>query len=212
MSNYIESLNWRYATKKYDASKKVSAADIETLKDAVRLSVSSIGLQPYKVFIVETDEMRNKLKAAAGGNNQNLIADASHLFIFANEVNVGNKQVEDYVNNISQTRSIPVENLKGFYDYISGYLGTLTDEQKNAWTIKQSYIALSTLVNTAAHLKIDTTAMEGYNAEEFNTILGLDKLGLNAAVIAAVGYRHEEDANQHLKKVRKPKEELFTTI
>jgi nitroreductase len=212
MSNYIESLNWRYATKKYDASKKVSAADIETLKDAVRLSVSSIGLQPYKVFIVETDEMRNKLKAAAGGNNQNLIADSSHLFIFANEVNVGDKQVEDYVSNISQTRNIPVENLKGFYDYISGYLGTLTDDQKNAWTIKQSYIALSTLINTAAHLKIDTTAMEGYNAEEFNKILGLDKLGLNAAVIAAVGYRHEEDANQHLKKVRKPKEELFTTI
>jgi nitroreductase len=212
MSNYIESLNWRYATKKYDASKKVSKEDLETLKDAVRLSVSSIGLQPYKVFIVETDEMRSKLKAAAGGNNQNLIADASHLFIFANEVNVGDKHVEDYVNNISQTREIPVENLKGFSDYITGYLGTLTEEQKNAWTVKQSYIALSTLVNTAAHLKIDTTAMEGFNAEEFNKILGFDKLGLNTAVIAAVGYRHEEDANQHLKKVRKPKEELFTTI
>lgn len=212
MSNYIESLNWRYATKKYDASKKVSAENIENLKEAIRLSVSSIGLQPYKVFIVETDEMRNKLKVAAGGNNQNLIADASHLFIFANEVNVGEKQVQEYVNNIGTTRGIDTENLKGFSDYINNYIGSLTDEQKNAWTIKQSYIALSTLVNAAAHLKIDTTAMEGYNAEEFNKILGLDKLGLNAAVIAAVGYRHEEGANQHLKKVRKSKEELFTTI
>lgn len=212
MSNYIESLNWRYATKKYDASKKVSAGDIESLKEAVRLSVSSIGLQPYKVFIVETDEIRNKLKEAAGGNNQNLIADASHLFIFANEVNIGEKQVEEYVKNISETRGVAIDDLKGFGDYITNYVNSLTDEQKNAWTIKQSYIALSTLVNAAAHLKIDTTAMEGYNATEFNTILGLDALGLNAAVIAAVGYRHEEDANQHLKKVRKSKEELFTTI
>ncbi|MFD2603796.1 NAD(P)H-dependent oxidoreductase [Flavobacterium suzhouense] len=212
MSNYIESLNWRYATKKYDSTKKVSDEDIENLKEAIRLSVSSIGLQPYKVFIVESDEMKNKLKAAAGGNNQNLIADASHLFIFANEVNVGDKHVENYVNNISQTRDIPVENLKGFSDYISSYVNSLTEEQKNAWTMKQSYIALSTLVNAAAHLKIDTTAMEGFNAQEFNAILGLDELGLNTAVIAAVGYRHEEDANQHLKKVRKSKEELFATI
>lgn len=212
MSNYIESLNWRYATKKYDSTKKVSDEDIENLKEAIRLSVSSIGLQPYKVFIVESDEMKNKLKAAAGGNNQNLIADASHLFIFANEVNVGDKHVENYVNNISQTRDIPVENLKGFSDYIFSYVNSLTEEQKNAWTMKQSYIALSTLVNAAAHLKIDTTAMEGFNAQEFNTILGLDELGLNTAVIAAVGYRHEEDANQHLKKVRKSKEELFATI
>ncbi|RDI13136.1 NAD(P)H-dependent oxidoreductase [Flavobacterium sp. AG291] len=212
MSNYIESLNWRYATKKYDSTKKVSDEDIENLKEAIRLSVSSIGLQPYKVFIVESDEMKNKLKAAAGGNNQNLIADSSHLFIFANEVNVGDKHVENYVNNISQTRDIPVENLKGFSDYISSYVNSLTEEQKNAWTMKQSYIALSTLVNAAAHLKIDTTAMEGFNAQEFNAILGLEELGLNTAVIAAVGFRHEEDANQHLKKVRKSKEELFATI
>lgn len=212
MSNYIESLNWRYATKKYDTTKKVSKEDLETLKDAVRLSVSSVGLQPYRIFIIETDEVKNKLKAAAGGNNQNVIADASHLFIFANEVNVGGKHVENYVNNISQTREIPAENLKGFSDYINGFLGSLSEEQKNAWTVKQSYIALSTLVNTAAHLKIDTTAMEGFNAEEFNKILGFDELGLNTAVIAAVGYRHEEDTNQHLKKVRKTKEELFTTL
>ncbi len=212
MSNYIESLNWRYATKKYDASKKVSKEDLETLKEAVRLSVSSVGLQPYKVFIVETEEMRNKLKAAAKGNNQNIIADASQLFIFANEIKPGDKEVSDYLNNISRTRGVEVDNLKGFGDYINGFLGTLTDEEKNNWTAKQSYIALSTLVNTAAQLKIDTTAMEGYDATEFNTILGFDKLGLNTAVIAAIGYRHEEDAAQHFKKVRKSHEDLFTTI
>ena len=212
MNNYIESLNWRYATKKYDASKKVSDKDLEALKDAVRLSVSSVGLQPYKVFIVGDTEVRKQLIEAAGGNNKNIIADSSYLFVFANEVNPGDTEVENYVKNIGETRGIEVENLKGFSDYISGFLNGLTAEQKNAWTIKQTYIALSTLVNSAALLKIDTTAMEGFNAEEFNKILGFDKLGLNAAVIAAIGYRHEEDANQHLKKVRKPKEELFVTI
>jgi len=212
MLNYIDSLNWRYATKKYDASKKVSSEDLETLKEAVRLSVSSVGLQPYKIFVVESQEMRDKLKVAAGGNNQNIIAESSAVFVFANELNVGDQQVEAYINNISQIRGVAKESVKGFGDYISGFLGSLTEEQKNIWTAKQSYIALSTLINAAALLKIDTTAMEGFNAEEFNTILGLDELGLNAAVIAAVGYRHEEDAMQHAVKVRKPKDQLFVTL
>ena len=212
MSNYIESLQWRYATKKYDPARKVTAEDLETLKEAVRLSVSSVGLQPYKVVIIENPEVRNQLKEAAGGNNKNVIMDASHLFVFANEVNPGNNAIESYISNISKTRGVEQESLKGFGDYISNFLGGLTEQEKNMWTAKQSYIALSTLINSAALLKIDTTAMEGFNAEEFNSILGFDKLGLNTAVIAAVGYRHEEDANQHLKKVRKPKEELFITI
>lgn len=212
MINYLESLSWRYAAKKYDAAKKVSKEDLDTLKQAVRLSVSSVGLQPYKIFIVESDEMRNKLKAAAGGNNQNIIADSSYLFVFANELNVSDTHVSKYMDTISKTRGLAPEAIKGFSDYISGYLAGLTEEQKNIWTAKQSYIALSTLVNTAALLRIDATPMEGFNAEEFNKILGLDELGLNAAVIAAVGYRHEEDAMQHAVKVRKPLEELFVTV
>ncbi|MDV6168708.1 NAD(P)H-dependent oxidoreductase [Flavobacterium sp. DG1-102-2] len=212
MKEYIESLNWRYAAKKYDAAKKVSKEDLETLKQAVRLSVSSVGLQPYKVFVVESDEMRNKLKTAAGGNNQNIIADSSYLFVFANELNVNDTHVDKYISTISQVRDVAPEAVKGFSDYISGYLASLTEEQKNIWTAKQSYIALSTLINTAALLRIDATPMEGFDAQEFNKILGLDELGLNAAVIAAVGYRHEEDAMQHAVKVRKPLEELFVTV
>lgn len=212
MTNYIESLKWRYATKKYDSSKKVSKEDLETLKEAVKLSVSAIGLQPYKVIIVESPEVREKLKAAAGGNNQNVIMDASQLFIFANEVNIGDKQVNDYFNNIMRTRGVEAESLKAFKDSISGFIGNLSVEDKNTWTAKQSYIALSTLINTAALLKIDATPMEGFNAAQFNEILGLDKLGLSAAVIATIGYRHEDDVMQHAAKVRKSNEELFITL
>ncbi|WP_330442125.1 NAD(P)H-dependent oxidoreductase [Flavobacterium sp. C4GT6] len=210
MENYIESLNWRYATKKYDPTKKVSAQDLETLKEAVQLSVSSMGLQPYKVLIIENPEVRQKLKAA--GYNQDGITESSQLFVFAYEKNVSENHVEAYMDNISKVREVEKDSLKPFEDMVNGFINNQTEEGKNEWAAKQAYIALSTLINTAALLKIDATPMEGFNAQQFDEILGLDKLGLSTAVIAAVGYRHEEDGFQHFKKVRKPQNELFITI
>lgn len=210
MENYIESLNWRYATKKYDPTKKVSAQDLETLKEAVQLSVSSMGLQPYKVLIIENPEVRQNLKAA--GYNQDGITESSQLFVFAYEKNVSENHVDAYMDNISKVREVEKESLKPFEDMVNGFINNQTEEGKNEWAAKQAYIALSTLINTAALLKIDATPMEGFNAQQFDEILGLNKLGLSTAVIAAVGYRHEEDGFQHFKKVRKPKNELFITI
>ena len=210
MSTLLENLNCRYATKKFDATKKISASDLNTLKEAVRLSASSYGLQPYKVIIVENPEIREKLKAAAYGQTQ--ITDASQLFIFANDLNLGAVSVDNYINNISETRGVPVEALGGFSDMMKGTIANLSDDAKNIWTAKQAYIALGTLLSAASELKIDATPMEGFNAAQFNEILGFDKLGLNATVIAPVGYRHDEDDAQHYKKVRKSNEELFITI
>lgn len=212
MTDLINSLKWRYAVKKYDTTKTVSAQDLEQLKEAVRLSVSSVGLQPYSIIIIENPEVKQKLVDGVSGNNKNLVADASHVFVFANELNVGTTQVEAYIANISAERGLPKEALNGFSDYINNYLGNLTEEQKNNWTARQAYIALSTLINSAAMLKIDTTAMEGFDPVKINSIFGLDKKGLNTAVMAVIGYRHPEDANQNLKKVRKQTEELFITI
>jgi len=210
MSSLLENLNWRYATKKFDATKKISDADLNTLKEAVRLAASSYGLQPYKVVIVENPEIREQLKAAAYGQTQ--ITDASQLFIFANDLNAGPESVADYIKNISETRGIPVKALGGFEDMMNGVISNLSQEAKNIWTAKQTYIALGTLLSAAAELKIDATPMEGFNPAAFNEILGFDKLGLNASVIATVGYRHEEDEAQHFKKVRKSQEELFITL
>ncbi len=212
MKNYLDSQKWRYATKKYDASKKVSAEDLALLKEAVQLSVSSVGLQPYKVFVVESQEMKEKLAAGASGNNATLFKESSHIFIFANEVNVGNEQVDKYIENVSEVRGIPVEAVAGFGDYIKGFIGTLTEEQKNTWTAKQTYIALANLIHAAPLLKIDATPMEGFDPATINEILGLSEQGLNASLVATIGYRHEEDANQHFIKVRKPENELFVTI
>lgn len=210
MSTLLDNLNWRYATKKFDATKKIAPADLNTLKEAVRLAASSYGLQPFKVVLVENPEIREKLKVAAWGQTQ--ITDASHLFVFANDLNAGPESVAAYIKNISETRGLPTEALGGFADMMNGVISNLSQEAKNIWTSKQTYIALGTLLAAAAELKIDATPMEGFNPAQFNEILGFDKLGLNAAVIATVGYRHDEDEAQHYKKVRKSQEELFITI
>lgn len=210
MNNFIENQNWRYATKKFDATKKVSTEDLETLKKAIQLSSSSYGLQLYKVFIIENPEVRAQLQPASWGQSQ--IVDASHLLVFANIVNVQESHIDAYVQNIADTRGLSVEDLKGYSDFMKSKIVPLPVEQKAVWTSKQTYLALGNLLNAAAELKIDVTPMEGFEPEKYNEILGLGRLGLNASLVAAIGYRHEEDATQHYAKVRKPIEELFETI
>jgi nitroreductase len=210
MSHFIQNQNWRYATKKFDATKKISTEDLNTLKEAIRLSSSSYGLQPYKVFIIEDTTLREKLKPVAWGQNQ--ITDASHLIVFANETNIGDTQIDAYLSSVSETRGIPVESLSGFGDFMKSKITPLPLEVKNTWTSKQTYLALANLLNAAAELKIDVTPMEGFEPAAFNEILGLTEKGLNASVIAPIGYRHEEDDTQHYKKVRKSNDDLFITL
>lgn len=211
MSNtFIENQNWRYATKKFDASKKISSQDLETLKEAIRLSSSSYGLQPYKIFIIEDTDLREKLKPAAW--NQTQITDASQLIVFANITNFGDSHIDEYLNNIVNTRSLALESIEGYGSFMKSKILSLTNEERSNWTSKQTYLALGNLLNAAADLKIDVTPMEGFEKEAFNEILGLKEKGLNASVIATIGYRHEEDATQHYKKVRKSNEELFINL
>jgi nitroreductase len=210
MSTFLENQNWRYATKKFDANKKVSQTDLDFLKEAIRLSASSFGLQLYKIIIVENTEIREKLLPAAYGQGQ--IVDASHLIVFANQTNFDDSDIENYLDNATQTRNLPQGTLSGYGDYIKGALGNLPQELRQIWTAKQTYLALGNLLAAAAEIKVDATPMEGFNPQQFNEILGLDKLNLNASVIAAVGYRSEDDAAQHYKKVRKSNQDLFITI
>jgi nitroreductase len=210
MNNFIENQNWRYATKKFDATKKVSTEDLETLKKAIQLSSSSYGLQLYKVFIIENPAIRAQLQPVSWGQSQ--IVEASHLFVFANVVDVQENHIDNYVQNIANTRGLALEDLKGYSDFMKSKIVSLPVEQKAVWTSKQTYLALGNLLNAAAELKIDVTPMEGFEPEKYNEILGLNKLGLNASLVATVGYRHEEDVTQHYAKVRKPIEELFETI
>lgn len=210
MSNFIQDANWRYATKKFDATKKVSAEDLTTLKEAIRLSSSSYGLQPYKVLIIENPELRAQLQPVSWGQTQ--IVDASHLIVFANVTNIGETEIDAYFKNLTETRNIPMEALQGYADFMKSKITSLSEEARNIWTSKQTYLALGNLLNAAAELKIDVTPMEGFEPEQYNEILGLKKLGLNASLVAPIGYRHEEDATQHYVKVRKSNEELFLNL
>jgi len=210
MSEFIKNANWRYATKKFDASKKVSSEDFTTLKEAIRLSASSYGLQPYKILIIENPEIRAQLQPVSWGQSQ--IVDASHLLVFANSVNLGENEIDEFIENVATTRNLPIDTLQGYADFMKSKVVSLPEEARNTWTSKQAYIALGNLLNVAADLKIDVTPMEGFESKKYNELLGLEKLGLNASIVAAIGYRHDDDATQHYTKVRKSNENLFITI
>lgn len=210
MNSYIDNLNWRYATKKFDSSQKVSQKDLEHLLEATALSASSYGLQPYEILVIEDVELRSRLQPAAWGQSQ--ITEASHLIILANQSTFGEELVDDYLDNVSATRGVPYNDLQGYADFMKSKLMPLSESAKATWTARQTYIALGNLLSAAADLKIDTCPMEGFDSDQFNEILGLKEKGLNAAVLVAIGYRSREDKTQHYKKVRKNKENLITYI
>lgn len=210
MKNYIENLNWRYATKQFDANKRLSQEELDFLLEAIQLSASSYGLQPYEVIVVDNPEVQEKLKASAW--NQSQLTDASHVLVFANMTSVDENYVDAYMKNIAETRDLNVEDLSGFKDMIKNTILQLTSEEQSQWAAKQSYIALGNLLSAAANFKIDVCPMEGFDASEFDEILGLKEKNLTAATIATVGFRSAEDQTQFAAKVRKSKEDLFTTV
>ncbi|NSL89032.1 NAD(P)H-dependent oxidoreductase [Chitinophaga sp. Mgbs1] len=206
----IEQLEWRYSTKKFDAAKKLSKEQLDRVLAATRLSASSYGLQPYKILVVENPAVRERLKAASWGQPQ--ITDASHLVIFARVDNFNESHVDEYTNHIAQVRSINPEDLASFGAMMKGTVNSLTPEKSAAWTSKQAYLALGTLLTAAAAEGIDTCPMEGFDASQYDEILELKEKGLATVVIAGLGFRQEDDPMQHAIKVRKPMEKLVELI
>lgn len=210
MNNYIENLQWRYATKKFDDTKKISDENLKILLESMQLTASSYGLQPYHIFVITDPEIRKKLQPVSWGQSQ--IVDASHLILLANKTDVNANWIDAYLANVSETRNIPVEALNGYADFMKSKVLTLSPEEQATWASKQNYLVLGNLLSAAAELKIDTCPMEGFEAEAYNEILGLSEKGLNATLVAAIGYRSAEDETQHYTKVRQPKNELFTYL
>ncbi|GMN05666.1 NAD(P)H-dependent oxidoreductase [Croceitalea sp. MTPC5] len=210
MNNILENRTWRYATKKFDSTKKVSAEDLESLLEATRLSASSYGLQPYHVFVVTDQALKERLRGVSWGQSQ--ITDASHIIVFAHKTDFGPELIDTYLENVSETRNIPAESLKGYGDFMKSKLLDLSTDSKANWTAKQTYLALGNVMQAAAELKIDTCPMEGFEAEKYNEILELSEKNLSVSVVLPIGYRSAEDDTQHYAKVRQSKEELFTHI
>lgn len=208
--NYIRNQEWRYATKKFDPNKKISEEHLQLIKQTLQLSVSSYGLQLYKVLIVEDKNIRKQLQPVSWDQSQ--ITDASHLIVFCNYTKAIPEAVDEYVALTARTRAISPEQLKGYSDFMKMKIAEKSANDQFHWTKNQTYIALANLLSACAALKIDACPMEGFEAEQYNEILGLTEKGLNASVIATVGYRSINDETQYLKKVRKPMELLFEHI
>jgi nitroreductase len=206
----LESLNWRYATKSYDKTKKVSEADWKALEEAIILAPSSFGLQPYKALVVGDPELREKLRAAAWGQAQ--ITDASHLVVFAYKKTLTDADVEHFIERTAEVRGQTRESLADYENVLKGSAKKAVDGGYiETWNSRQAYIALGFLLETATLLGIDATPMEGFDAAQFNEILGLTDY--SAVVVAAVGYRDaEKDWLVNLPKVRYRKQELIERI
>lgn len=206
----IENLKWRYATKKFDPNKKVSIQDITKLQEAIRLTASSYGLQMYKVLIIEDQKLREKLKLVSW--NQSQITDASHLFVFCNYTSVTETYIKEHMSLIAETQSKNIQDLQGYGDFVLTKLSEKSMLEVQTWLEKQTYLAISNLLAACAELKIDACPMEGFEADKYNEILGLSEKGLNASLIAPVGYRAINDHTQFSVKVRKPVEKLFEVL
>lgn len=206
----IENLKWRYATKQYDVSKKVSDEDIEIIKEAIQLSATSYGLQLFKVLDIKDTETRELLRPASWGQSQ--ITDASHLFVFCGYNDVTDQDIEAYIDLKAQTQGLNAADLKDYSDFMKMKMKEKSTREKESWTSKQTYIALSSALIACAELKLDSTPIEGFEPKEYNEILGLKEKGLHASVVLAIGYRSEEDDNQHRNKVRKPLEAIFEKV
>lgn len=206
----VDKLNWRYATKKFDSTKKIAADKLQYILNAVQLAPSSIGLQHYRVLVVEDADVRAKLREAAYGQAQ--VTDASQLIVFAAETVMNEAFGKKYIDNVAAVRNVPRETLAGFESMVLGAINGRTPEQLTIWAQKQAYIALGHLIAAASEQDVDSAPMEGFDPAKFDEILGLTEKGLTATVIAAIGYRADDDAFAKLAKVRRPNEDFFIHI
>jgi nitroreductase/dihydropteridine reductase len=205
----IENLKWRYAVKKFN-TEKVSAADLNEILEATNLSASSTGLQPYRIFVVENATLREKL---AEGSFNAQISKSSHLLVFAAFDKVTSEHIDAFIARLATGRNVPEEALADYKAALVGGLLSRSDEDNFNWAARQAYIAMGTALIAAAELKIDSTPMEGFDSEKFDSLLGLKEKGLRSVITLALGYRDaENDPYAALNKVRLRLNEFVTFI
>lgn len=195
----LQALNWRYAVKKFSED-KVSSVELRALLDATRLSASSYGLQPYKIIVVESKEVRQRLLPYSYG--QDKILHSSHLIVFAVHTLIGDVTVDRYINKHAQANRVAPADLAELSDHMKSALAVMKPQEKNEWARQQAYIALGNLLTSAALMKIDSCPMAGFDKEGYDSVLGLAEQELASTVICPIGRRHLEDRQANSPKVR----------
>ncbi len=204
--NYIEALQRRYSVKKFN-KKKIPAEVLKDILEAGKLSASSLGLQPYKIYVIESDENLTKLHEAFYNKSQ--VSTCSHLIIITSKKDIEDQYVDGYFKHITEVREVEIETLEPFRKSIKLYKDNIEKDKMQSWNEKQGYIVLANLMFAAALEKVDSCPMEGFKEGKIEEILELDTNNESVTVTLALGYRAEDDPFQNMKKVRKPDEKLF---
>lgn len=204
--NYLEALNWRYSVKRFNG-KKISSEKLNNILEAGRLSVSSQGLQPYHLLVVENDETIQKLIPAFYNPSQ--ISTCSHLIALVSKTNINKEYVDNYFSHIINERGVTLEQLVAFRNNINSQLENQTSQEMESWSEKQSYIVLGSLIMASAQENIDSCPMEGFRQDILENVLKIDKESEKIAVVLTLGYRAEDDNFQNFKKVRKPADKFI---
>ncbi|SEW41201.1 Nitroreductase [Chryseobacterium wanjuense] len=207
--NYLEALSRRYSVKKFN-KEIIPQEKLFNILESGKLSASSLGLQPYKILVVESEEMKQKLIPAFYNPSQ--ISTCSHLIVIISKKTLDENYVNGYFRHISEVRETPLEKLELFRNSINQHISQKTQDEIFNWAEKQSYIVLANLMYAAAIENVDSCPMEGFRQELIEEILDVNPETEKVTVTLALGYRSEEDYFQHMKKVRKPNEKLFKFI
>jgi nitroreductase len=196
----LDALRWRYATKQFDASKKIPDATWSAIEESLALTPSSFGLQPWKFIVVRDPALRSLLLADSW--NQPQVTDASHFVVLAARTDLVAADVDAWISRLAEVQGKPEESLAQLKGMICGFAEKMSDEDRRAWNIRQVYIALGQLMTTAAMLGIDTCPMEGISPTGYDRVLGLEHSGYATAVACALGYRAENDKYATMPKAR----------
>lgn len=208
--NFIDQLNWRYATKRMIADKAVPQEKIDAIVEAIRLAATSYGLQPYHLIVVNDKEKLQQIMPLA--YNQPQVGEASALIIFAIWDKITQDKIDNFFNLIVSERGIPAEALAGYKAMVEGSMLPMDDVTAQAWMARQAYIGLGTGLAAAAIEEVDTCPMEGFTTTAVDEYLGLPAKGLKSVVMMAVGYRDEvNDPTAKMKKVRVPASEFVVS-
>jgi nitroreductase len=207
----IEALNWRYAVKKFDATKKIDEHTWKTIEDSLVLTASSYGLQPWKFIIVTDKSVMQKLTPSSWGQKQ--VEDCSHLVVITVKEKIDVDHVNHYINSIIEQRGVNPAELEGLKKMMIGdIVNGPRSEVAFEWAARQAYIALGNLLTVSAVLGVDTCPMEGIITAKYDEILGLSGSGFRTVVACPVGYRASDDKYAQVKKIRFPNNEMIKKI
>lgn len=209
-STIIEKLAWRYATKKFDATKKLSEEKLGILKKAFRLTATSYGLQPLKMVVISNKAIQKKLVPFT--HEQQQVADASHVLVLCTENEITSDYIKRYFEKVEKTRNTPRAILHPFELFLIDSFSEKTNDEIHTWMAKQAYIALGNLLTVCAHEQIDSCPIEGFEPKKYDQFLDLEARGLKSVLVLAVGYRDQNDLHATLKKVRRSESEIIVEI